>query len=712
MSSVQTLTPRFIPWARANVQSEATTGLFYSMIAELKRMADAARPTAFHHLLKMIDEQGRLLRVYTQNIDALEHKAGLTFGLGEVADNTSTMRALGKRKREQPGSAASSSSSTMAQEAPEPPTTASSLGAPSTTASLGGARRSYARCKSDSALLWTQRQAEQAPAATPMFPRAIPLHGSLHTLNCSICPYKMSLYPADELEVEVDAAAAAHTPAGSASTSPTPPHVPAASGSGSGSGATVQSPEEALQLLEAGEPIPCPRCEVASEVRTSAGLRARGVGRMKVDVVLYGGQNDGAERVGACVARDILGLRDPNEAAVPENARETQARERREKTLAAAAQQKEAAAKAAPPPPPAARSPTRSPFPKRQFLGTRSEASALKPRLSFNGAKDEPIDLTVSSDADDVFAAHFSTSDSEDNDNPSALATAMTTSSSTASVSQPAAKATAAKKKRVPLKPLPPDLLIVAGTSLKVPGTKRLVREFAKACKARDRRVYPSDDEEEESEDERASGRRSSSRRRKQQADDSSEEEEDEEEDPKAPIRTILLNYDFPIPHKEWEGVFDVWLQGDVQAAARGLAPTMDSAKDCGLTLTEQFQVSDRFRGEHAPKEDDSWLVYKQVLDEMRAAEKRAGKSRKSGGAAAAADNSINDVKMAERTTPKKKPAVTSKSPQRAAVAESKPAKTAASKGNAKITSVFKATVAGVKKASAAKALATSKGKK
>jgi NAD-dependent SIR2 family protein deacetylase len=36
------------------------------MIAELKAMADRAEPTAFHRLLKTLDDRGKLFRVYTQ----------------------------------------------------------------------------------------------------------------------------------------------------------------------------------------------------------------------------------------------------------------------------------------------------------------------------------------------------------------------------------------------------------------------------------------------------------------------------------------------------------------------------------------------------------------------------------------------------------------------------------------------------------------------
>ncbi|KAG8864886.1 hypothetical protein FRB96_003472 [Tulasnella sp. 330] len=78
-----------------------------------------------------------------------------------------------------------------------------------------------------------------------------------------------------------------------------------------------------------------------------------------------------------------------------------------------------------------------------------------------------------------------------------------------------------------------PDLLIVAGTSLKIPGTKRLVREFSKAA--------------------RTSTRVSNS-----------------PSDGPTPVKTIFLNFEFPVPARQWEGVFDTWLQGDVQTFAAG----------------------------------------------------------------------------------------------------------------------------------------------
>ena len=94
------------------------------------------------------------------------------------------------------------------------------------------------------------------------------------------------------------------------------------------------------------------------------------------------------------------------------------------------------------------------------------------------------------------------------------------------------------------------DLLLVVGTSLRVPGTKRMVREFAKAVKVRGG-VSSSPNGKDDASTPSTPG--SSSPRRSPAA--------DEEPLPKA----VYLNLDFPVPTREWEGVFDAWIQGDAQ---------------------------------------------------------------------------------------------------------------------------------------------------
>ncbi|PWZ01794.1 DHS-like NAD/FAD-binding domain-containing protein [Testicularia cyperi] len=570
--------------------SESTSALFYSMVAELKRLADEAQPTIFHRLLKRLDEEGRLQRVYTQNIDGLEEKAGLTFGLGEAGDSTSTVRALGKRKR------------------------------------LGGAGGSaWSRSKSDSHVLYAQKQQRQESenardvarrlAEKPMFPRTIPLHGTLQTLTCAICSHKVVLGNTVHRDRDAEAAAQSFRE-DSASL---------------GHDESVR----ALELLQNGEAVPCPRCETADEVRTSAGMRSRGVGRMKVDIVLYGGQNEGAERVGQCLQRDILGLRDPNEPPVPESAAEARARERKETREAAKYEQQRQQAQAT-----ALKDEENNEPGTKADMSVDSEAvvdSELGSLMADEESKDDILARAFANDddAESEMRLPAATQPPAANGGDSSIADDKASTTRVTIVEPPVA----AKKKvqRPRLKPLPPDLLIVAGTSLKVPGTKRIVREFAKACHAQDEwLIYSSDDEGESSSSEVAANRKNKKADRPnekngkgaasrsgsaEEGDENGDDAEHEIHDPHTPIRTILLNYDFPNPAREWEDVFDVWIQGDLQRAALSLFParTVEETAAAEAKLIEQIVDS------------HTWAKHKAYLEEQR---KLAKKEKKKSAAA------------------------------------------------------------------------------
>lgn len=530
-------------------KSPSTSALFYSMVAELKALADAAAPTSFHHLLRRLDLEGRLMRVYTQNIDGLEEKAGISFGLGQTGDSRAALRALGKRKRD------------TAREAASP------------LQRKGG----MARSKSDSAVLFSR---DDTDYSKPMFPRSIPLHGSLSTMTCQICGHKVYLslassgqqnQPRIERELSPDA----------------------------GNQATA-----AMDLLSQGEPVSCKQCEAHAEVRSVAGLRSRGVGLMKVDVVLYNGQNEGAERVGDCVERDILGLRDPNETLVPESHRERLMRERRE----------------------------------------RKEERVLEP-------------IVEATSPNDTFAALYREDDEEAAQIERELTPPGATTSSAPRVgASRGGRAGIAKPKRQPrLKPLPPDLLIVAGTSLKVPGTKRIVREFAKACRARDHRVYESSDEDSDEESSTrktrsqrsrsttpaASGRRKpagKASRGNEGSDAESGSQEEGGDDIHAPIRTILLNYDFPLPYSSWEDVFDVWVQGDVQQASLGL---WDASKYPGDATISDFSMR-ADDNQDLSQAGFSWAQFCNVLlEEERKAAKKAASRKNDSQSASASQSSL-----------------------------------------------------------------------
>ncbi|KAG9249667.1 DHS-like NAD/FAD-binding domain-containing protein [Emericellopsis atlantica] len=53
-------------------KSNDSTSDFHTMVREMAHMSDAAKPTRFHHLLASLAHQGRLLRLYTQNIDCID----------------------------------------------------------------------------------------------------------------------------------------------------------------------------------------------------------------------------------------------------------------------------------------------------------------------------------------------------------------------------------------------------------------------------------------------------------------------------------------------------------------------------------------------------------------------------------------------------------------------------------------------------------------
>lgn len=545
-----------------------------------------AQPTLFHHFLKRLDEQGRLQRVYTQNIDALEERAGLTFGLGHGASRTFKKTAsLGKRKRAELN-AAQTTETSEGEASPVPPRRQGWNKVQSAPAVSLGPTPSPTR--------GTLFGSSPEPT-TAMFPRVIPLHGSLANLVCTVCDFKMSTLP-----------------------SPTP---------------DVQA---ALDALNSGEPPHCPECHERDAVRITAGLRSRGIGIMKPDVVLYNGPNKSGERVGECLERDVLGLRDRLDGRVPETYTEEKLRlKKEEKDRAKKAQETQGSA------------------------ATEAFATGDESLMSI---------CSESGNADDVLGKVFEEDEQEEEEveeetsaapSPAAVQDEVATASPTAKLlegvrarksiqratTQPAGlaqpSADTPTQRNAKMKPLPPDLLIVAGTSLKVPGTKRAVREFAKAARARDglvpknckSRLNKRNGTGRSSRDTSKTPSNTSSGGGKADSDSeaSSDEDEDDEEgsredgtNPYRPIRTILLNYDFPIPAKEWEGLFDVWVQGDVQTAAAGLW-SATSGYGMGNPLNDETEAEEEEEISGVP----SWEAGIDTLDDEREAAKKAEKAEK-----------------------------------------------------------------------------------
>jgi NAD-dependent SIR2 family protein deacetylase len=53
-------------------QDDNSTSTFHDMVRTLSQHTKSAKPTAFHHLLATLAQEGRLMRLYTQNVDGID----------------------------------------------------------------------------------------------------------------------------------------------------------------------------------------------------------------------------------------------------------------------------------------------------------------------------------------------------------------------------------------------------------------------------------------------------------------------------------------------------------------------------------------------------------------------------------------------------------------------------------------------------------------
>ncbi|KAI1791933.1 DHS-like NAD/FAD-binding domain-containing protein, partial [Ganoderma leucocontextum] len=122
------------------------------------------------------------------------------------------------------------------------------------------------------------------------------------------------------------------------------------------------------------------------------------------------------------------------------------------------------------------------------------------------------------------------------------------------------------------------DLLLVVGTSLRVPGTKRIVREFSKAMRSLHAAMNAPPDTPADGPTISAHslGTQMPSPRRSR------------EKDEQSPVRTIYLNLDFPVPTREWEGVFDVWVRGDAQVFAKMVHEELENEEQVREAVKER----------------------------------------------------------------------------------------------------------------------------
>ncbi|KAL6863612.1 DHS-like NAD/FAD-binding domain-containing protein [Trichoderma novae-zelandiae] len=249
----------------ASIWADPTrTSVFYQFATSLRQKVREAEPTSSHKFISHLRDRGKLVRCYTQNIDQIEEKVGLS---------TSLLAGPGSRGRFSRKSTANTAQlNKMVEEVSSGEGGASGHHAnASSQSSTGSSEQSPADSsqpndkaeEEDSASSTTPPdQRKPAPRKEAPPPRSgvecVFLHGSLQLLRCFLCG-RVCSWDDDDREVET---------------------------------------------LSGLQPE-CPHCVGATEARQERGKRALGVGKLRPDIVLYGEEHPSAHLISPIVTHDL-----------------------------------------------------------------------------------------------------------------------------------------------------------------------------------------------------------------------------------------------------------------------------------------------------------------------------------------------------------------------------------------------------------------------
>lgn len=244
------------------------TSVFYTFATNLRQKSKDADPTGSHRFISHLRDSGRMVRCYTQNIDLLEDKVGLSTRLLLGPGSRSRFSARASR-------AAAVAAMTTTNTAP-----AASLpidGADQreqvdeVSQRVDGLRNQDGKDGANDAaqVIATdvaksqcrQGGGAQTAPSSPEPDRGVEcvyLHGSLRSLRCFQCG---GVIDWDEGDRE-------------------------------------------LQTMSGHQP-PCPRCVDATTARQEKGKRALGVGKLRPDIVLYGEEHPESQRISDIIQHDL-----------------------------------------------------------------------------------------------------------------------------------------------------------------------------------------------------------------------------------------------------------------------------------------------------------------------------------------------------------------------------------------------------------------------
>lgn len=250
------------------------TSVFYTFATNLRQKSREAYPTGSHHFISHLRDSGRMVRCYTQNIDLLEDKVGLSTRLLLGPGSRSRFSVKASRAAAAAALATAAAAATAPSAAPTVSLPSDSTDRPGPVAEISlptdgrheeeekdSANDTAQPIATDGAKDQCRQGGTQTAPSSPEPDRGVEcvyLHGSLRSLRCFQC---RGVIDWDEGDRE-------------------------------------------LQTMSGHQP-PCPRCEDATTARQEKGKRALGVGKLRPDIVLYGEEHPESQRISDIIQHDL-----------------------------------------------------------------------------------------------------------------------------------------------------------------------------------------------------------------------------------------------------------------------------------------------------------------------------------------------------------------------------------------------------------------------
>ncbi|KAK4175262.1 putative NAD-dependent histone deacetylase [Triangularia setosa] len=249
------------------------TSVFYTFATTLRNKVRTAQPTNSHRFVSILRDSRKLVRCYTQNIDQLEERVGLStsllLGAGSryrFSARAGRSSAGGRSSLKGPEVSDLSTDGCSLQDSEQPPRSQAEPESQELKEETGngepeGKREQDGSGSDSSQALPSSSQppsSQSAPSGPKRGVECVFLHGSLAELRCFVC---------------------AKT-------------------------ATWEDEQRQAETLAGRQPT-CPHCAGATAAREEKGKRALGVGKLRPDIVLYGEEHPHAHLISPLVQHDL-----------------------------------------------------------------------------------------------------------------------------------------------------------------------------------------------------------------------------------------------------------------------------------------------------------------------------------------------------------------------------------------------------------------------